>query len=244
MRLIGERKACAAAVMAFFATIFLLNALAGPRPFMAMFLGLGLVYLTGFFGLVSGWFWARWYTMGTAFSGMLVGVMLWWQVGLETIVMIWIGAHLAVALALWGKGPAAAFDGRRDWRERFRMDDNAANRLGKAIVRAGASLPYLIMAGLAPRQGMGAAVLALVLGIAGVRALVRLRTWGVLALGGAAAAAIIASLDTVAPLAGHEHASLPAAGLAAVLLVAAVAPFARPLVRALATGVDRTRRSS
>ena len=174
MRLVGERKACAAIVLAMFSLLFLTNGLLGPPAFAVLFYALGAAYLTAFFGLVAGWFWARWYTMG---------------------------------LALVGKGPALAFDGRKDWRERWRMDDNSVNRLGKAVMRAGASVPYLIMAGLAPKQGMGAGALALLCG----------------------PAASYAALDvrTTVPMAG---------AIAGVLLAAAVAPFARPLARALRRG--------
>ena len=237
MRLVGERKACAAIVLAMFSLLFLTNGLLGPPAFAVLFYALGAAYLTAFFGLVAGWFWARWYTMGLAFSGLLMAVMLWWQIGLDPVVMFWGGTHLVVGLALVGKGPALAFDGRKDWRERWRMDDNSVNRLGKAVMRAGASVPYQIMAGLAPKQGMGAgALLALAAGTAGLWALVRLRTWGVFALAGAGALALLcgpaasyAALDvrTTVPMAG---------AIAGVLLAAAVAPFARPLARALRRG--------
>jgi hypothetical protein len=237
MGFVGERKACAAAVMAFFATIFLLNALAGPPDFLPMFLALGLTYLAGFVGIVAGYFWARWFTMGVAFSGLVIGVLLWTQIGLDTIVIVFGGSHGLAALALAGRGPREAFDGRADWRTRWRLDDNAANRLGKAIMRTGASLPYLIMAGLAPRQGalVGTLLLvgALVLGAGGLRALVKMKTWGVLALAGAAV--LVAGGGTVGMATAPSAFELwpVAIVLAGALLAAAVAPFAAPLWRAV-----------
>jgi hypothetical protein len=235
MRFVGERKACAAIGLAFFAVLFFLNGLLGPGPLMPMFLALAAAYLLAFFGLVAGWFWARWYTLGLAFSGLVTAIMLWWQVGAEPVVMVWGGIHLAVGIALIGRGPASVFDARKDWRERWRMDENAANRLGKAIMRAGASLPYLILAGLAPKQGLGlAGVVALVAAVAGFWALARMRTWGVLALGGAAVAALVSGGSAqVVSLGVPATVVVPAAGLiAAGLLAAAVAPFAGPLARA------------
>lgn len=233
MRLVGERKACAAAVLGFFATIFFLNGVAGPPEFMAMFLGLALAYLAGFFGVVAGWFWARWYGLGLAFSGVLIGAMLWWQIGLEPIVMIYGGSHLAVGLALWGRGMATAFDGRTDWRQRWRMDENAANRLGKAVMRAGASLPYLIMAGLAPKQDLALVAAALLAGV-GVFGLVRLRTWGLIAVGAASILAVVGAW----PLGGFGIASA-SAGLGALFAAAAFAPFAASVGRALLDGRPR-----
>lgn len=231
MRFVGERKACAAAILAFFATLFLLNGLLGMPALMPMFLALGATYLTAFFGLVAGWFWARWFAMGLAFSGLVMAAIMGWQVGLETVVLIWGGTHLAALLALMGEGPATGFDARKDWRDRYRMDDNAANRLGKSIMRAGASLPYLILAGLAPKQGMAFALglAAVVLGVVGLRALVQLRTWGVLAL---AAAAVLSAANVTGP-GTYMAGGLTIAFIAPLFLAAAVAPFAGPMVRAL-----------
>lgn len=240
MRLVGERKACAAIVLGFFGSLFLLNGLFGPAPFVKMFVALGVAYLVGFFGVVSGWFWARWYAMGLAFSGVVTAAMGAWQIGLDPAVLFWGGTHAVAGLALVGRGPASAFDGRTDWRERFHMDDNAVNRLGKSVTRAGASLPYLIVYGLAPRQGMAAealAVLALGAGIMGVYGLVRLRAWGLLALGAAAIlAALGGPLDVLSPSGCPDEASfwqvmdyrwVP--GVAVALAALAVWPFARPL---------------
>jgi hypothetical protein len=254
MALVGERKACGAAVLAFFTSIFSLNALAGPPNLAPLFGGLAGIYGIAFFGVVAGWFWARWYATGVAFSGVAMAAMLGFQIGLDPIVWIWGGAHAIVLACLLGQGPASAFDARTDWRHKWHMDDHAANKLGKAVQRAGASLPYLVMAGLAPKQGMSAvsalaAIAALALGVAGVRALVRMRSWGVLAMGGAAALSLVAAVGTVSVLlpaasvaqAGLVHTGFPVAAaiwtgagaIAAALLVAACLPFARPALRYL-----------
>jgi hypothetical protein len=228
-------------VLAFWALLFTLNGMLGPPAFQAMFVCLGGVYFLAFFGLVAGYFWARWYALGLALSGVAMGVLLWWQIGLDPTVLIWGGGHGVVALMLLGRGPTAAFDGRKDWRERYRMDENAVNRLGKAILRAGASLPYLIMAGLAPKQSLGETFLglaAVALGLTAVVGMFRLRTWGLLAAGGAAVLATTvlgAEVAWFAPTAA-SWAMVPGAGtVAGALLALALVPFVRPMVRFLRT---------
>src|SRR5262249_26959800 len=118
---------------------------------------------------------------------------------------------------------------RKDWKERFRVDENGANRLGKAVMRAGASLPYLIMAGLAPREDAAWIVGAVAVtgGVLGLRALVRGRTWGLFALAGAGAAAVtLAPVPVVADISVFPW-------LGALLCAAAVAPFVPAMARAL-----------
>ena len=147
-----------------------------------------------------------------------MAAIAWWSLGLDPVVIFLAVTHGIVVLALMGRGPAAAFDGRKEWRERFRMDDNAANRLGKAILRAGASLPYIILAGLAPKQGMMFGILAIGGASLGLLGLVKLKTWGVLGLVGAfvGAAFITQSANTV---------------VAVALLGAAFMPFVTPFAR-------------
>jgi hypothetical protein len=235
-RLVGERRAVATLVLALFGVFFLLMAMIlflqppGERAVQPMLFGLATVYLTGMFALAAGYFWARWYTVGLTFSGLATAVLAMFQLGeLHPIFLIWGGTHGLALLALVGRGPTALFDGRKDWRERYRMTDDAANRLGKAITRAGASLPYLVQVGLAPRQGM--ALIALGLGVTGVWALIRMRTWGVLALGGAAVALF---LGHHAHLRVTEYSVGIAPWIGAAMLVFAIAPFARPIARRLA----------
>jgi hypothetical protein len=238
MRFVGERRALAAAVLAFFMLQFLLTGLLVDSPFRLMLIGLGLVYGTAFFGVVAGYFWARWYALGLAFSGVAMAVMTVLRGGEVGMVVYLIGGtHAAIAFGLLGVDAAAFYDGRRDWRERLKMDENSVNRLGKAITRAGASLPYLIIAGLAPRESEMLGALALGLGVIGLTGVVRMRTWGLLGLAGAAVASL-AALSQGAPwLASAANADAPLIIapplLAAALLAAAVAPWVRPAVRHL-----------
>ena len=238
MRFVGERKALAALVLAFWLLLFFLNAFLGPPQFQAMFVGLSGAYFLAFFAVVAGYFWARWYALGLGLSGVAVGVLGWWQNGLDIGVILWGGGHALLTIALLGKGPASVFDGRKDWRERYRMDENAANRLGKAIMRAGASLPYLIVAGLAPKQSLGEALVgfaAVALGMAALVGLSRLRTWSLVAAAGAAVLAVVAvSGDAWFSTTTTDWTFVPEAGtVAGALLTLAILPFARPIVRFL-----------
>lgn len=237
--LTGERKALAAAVLGFYTFVFLIVALTPPPGWGPCFAALAGVYGLGFFSLVAGYFWARWYVIGVGMSGFISGLVSVVQLGPEPVLLFYGGTHLGASLVLWGDKMSLLFDGRSEWRDRFHMDENATNRLGKAVIRAGISLPFVVMYALAPREGAalgltaaGAAALA---GL-GFWGLIRLRTWGLLALGGAAGvllSAVSAGPELSASANGHVL-DLAAVGLAAgILLLAAVVPFAGPVVRRL-----------
>ena len=220
--LVGERKALASAILAFYAFLFFIVAMAPPPGWRPCFAALGLVYGTGFFALVAGYFWARWYAIGLGLSGLI---------------------SAAVSIVLWGAAVARAFDGRKEWRERFHLDEAGTHRLGKAIIRVGISLPYVVMYALAPRED---AALALVAGLGGLLAtagffgLVRMRTWSVLALAAAAAltaGSIFVLPEAVAPLGCGYGVHLALSGSAATVLLAwAVAPLCAPMWRYLRGG--------
>jgi hypothetical protein len=239
-RLVGERRALAAAVLGFYTFLYALLALNPPDGWAACIGGLTGVYGLGFFGVVAGYFWARWYAMGLALSGLITGGILMWQIGLDPLAIFWAGTHALAWVMLWGEGPASVFDGRTEWRTRFHMDENATHKLGRSVIRLGVSLPYVVMYALAPRQGGSglAEVLALGLVAAGVWGIVTMRTWGLAAVA-AAAAVIVADLVTgttalSATLGGAVALQLVATGaVAALLLGAVVAPFVVPAIRRL-----------
>ena len=54
-------------------------------------------------------------------------------------------------LALWGNAMAGPFEGQAQWREKFHMDDNAVQRLGRSVMRAGLSLPFVLIYAFAPK---------------------------------------------------------------------------------------------
>jgi hypothetical protein len=235
--LTGERRALAAAVFAFYAFLYLIVALQPPMPGWATCFGaLAAVYGIGFFGLVAGYFWARWFSIGLGISGSIAACVSIWQVGLEPVILFYGGTHLGACIVLWGASMASAFDGKIEWRERFHLDESGTNKLGKAVIRAGVSLPYVIMYALAPKEDMGYALLAVgsgALAVAGVWGIVKMRSWGVLALVGGAlglATTIPAAPDFVA-VSSKYALDVGTMGIAAaVLLLAAAAPFARPIV--------------
>jgi hypothetical protein len=232
MRLVGERRALAALALAFFTLQFLLTAIFDDRvgELRAALAALGIAYGCGFVGVVAGWFWARWYSLGLAFSGLAMACIAAWQAGgffLDLYILG--GAHAVLGIGLLGAHAAEFYDGRRDWRERWKLDDAGVNRLGKAIMRAGASLPYLIVVGLVPRDSLGGealGLLALAMGTAGLVGIVRLRTWAIFAF----AFSALVSLGALGGVsAGVPPWLISAPAAAAALLAAAAAPFVRPL---------------
>jgi hypothetical protein len=239
-RLTGERRAFAAALLAFYAFIYMLVALAPPPGWAACFAAMALVYGAGFFGLVAGYFWARWYAIGLGMSGLITAVFSVIQIGMEPVLLFYGATHGGVSLFLWGGGMSSAFDGRKEWRERFHLDDNATHKLGKSVIRLGISLPYIVLYALAPKDGAAEALFAVLAGglvLTGVVAMFRMRTWGVAALAGGVltmAASLVAQPFELAPFGNGYALNLTAAGAAGLLLVAAaLAPFVKPIARYL-----------
>ena len=237
MKLVGERRAIAAAVLAFYTFLWLVQVLAGPpEGWGKAFAAMTSVYAIGFFGVVAGYFWARWYSIGLGLSGVITTAVSLWQMGPEPIFLFYGGTHAAIALALWGEGMSRTFDGREEWRARFHMDEAATHRLGRAVIRIGISLPYILLYALAPR-GMGdEALLALgALGLAGAGtwALFRLRTWGLVALTGATGLLAVGAFSTGGYLPMGDRLVVDmgmCVTLATIALGAALVPFARPVV--------------
>jgi hypothetical protein len=230
MKLVGERRALAAIVLAFWFLNFALNALIGPSPTAAMMWALAGVYGVAFFGVVAGYFWARWYAVGVSLFGVILGAIGLWMVGVDETTLILGGSHLLVTIMLWGSAMSDAYDGRLEWREKLHMDENAVHRLGRSVIRAGMSLPFVLVYGLAPRQSAFALVAA-VAATLGFAALVRLRSWSILALGGAGALAV--TLGGIDMFASDNDAIEPLLG--GSLLLFATVPFLRPLLRARRT---------
>ena len=239
MGLVGERKALAAAVLAFYMIQYLVLALLQGPDLQPMCFGLAFVYGLAFFGLVAGYFWARWYAIGLGMFGLLTAGMGMWQVGAEYILIFMAATHFIVAAGLWGKGMAMGFDGRPDWRQRFHMDENATHKLGRAVIRLGISLPLIVVYALAPRpestQAWMFAAFAAGLAGVGIWGVFRMRTWGLLAVG-ASALALGASALTPQLSAGCSGyaVNLSAIGLAAsFVLLSTTALFVVPAARFL-----------
>ena len=230
MKLVGERRALSAVIFAFYALLYFVLGMSNGSEFTRALYALAGVYGLAFFALVAGYFWARWYAVGVALYGVLTGAVGLWQVGPEPVIVFLAATHVAAALMLWGDAMSASYDGQTAWRERYHMDEPAVNRLGRSVIRAGVSLPMVLLYALAPKSaGSALAISVAVLALLGFRGLVRMKTWGVLALGAAGA--------TLLAAAAVQHG--PATVMPAItggLVAWAVLPFARPMLRFVARG--------
>jgi len=248
------RRATAALALSLFATLYLLFSLNAEPEWAKAFLALAGCYLVAFFGVAAEWFWGRWFASGLGWSGVMVSVASLFMIGWMPALAIYGALHLVIVLALMGKKMAARYDMQEAWRARYSMDDFGVARLRKTVTRAAASLPSVILWAFGPKepgQGMvlaGAGILAALLAVAGLRGVVRMRSWGLLAIA-SASALLLASGAFGADLAmpffngtwwGDLAAAAPTSGVAGFvpvlgggLLLIALAPFARPAVRFL-----------
>ena len=232
MKLVGERRALAAAVMAFYFLYYGVAALVLGQPELTKALAaLSGVYGLAFFALVAGYFWARWYSVGVGLFGIIMAAAGMWQLGAEPVLLFIGGTHLAATLLLWGHTMSQPYDGQTAWRERFHMDDHAVQRLGRSVIRAGVSLPFVLLYALAPREpaSLLAAFAALALAGLGLRALIQLKTWGVMAI--ATAGTLMLSLAVSDAATAGLTTSIMKPAIAGVLLIAAAIPFLAPMIR-------------
>ena len=250
MKLVGERRALAAVIMAFYFLAYGVLAVSRMAPDMTRALmAIAGVYGLAFFALVAGYFWARWFAVGVGLYGVITSAVGIWQLGAEPVLLFIGGTHLAATLFLWGQAMSEPYDGQTAWREKFHMDDSAVQRLGRSVIRAGIGLPIVLIYAFAPRPDPASAALLLALvtfaGF-GLRGLVQLRTWGVLALGVAGALTLgLFGADVVAHGAGAVIPHVPVAGgtimaalttpllaaIAGVALLASAVPFLAPIAR-------------
>jgi len=236
MKFVGERRALAAAIMVFYFLMYGVLAYAQLVPELTKaFAAIAGVYGLAFFALVAGYFWARWYAVGVGLYGVITAAVGIWQIGPENVLLFVGGTHLAATIFLWGHAMSEPYDGQAAWRQKFHMDESAVQRLGRSVIRAGVSLPFILLYAFAPKPDSASFVVslsALVLVAAGLRGLVQLKTWGVLALG-AAGALMLAMVG--ADIASHGLGALalrPA--IAGGMLIAATAPFLAPIARFIA----------
>ncbi|HEU4730252.1 MAG TPA: hypothetical protein VFT22_20285 [Kofleriaceae bacterium] len=237
MKFVGERRALAAAIMAFYFLFYAVIAYSQLVPeFTKAFVAIAGVYGLAFFALVAGYFWARWYAVGVGLYGVITAAVGMWQLGAEPVLLFIGGTHLAATVFLWGQAMSAPYDGQSAWREKFHMDDSAVQRLGRSVIRAGVSLPFILLYAFAPKPdaaSVAVSMIALVLAAAGLRGLVQLRTWGVLAIG-AAGALMLSMVGADAASHGLGAIALRPA-IAGGMLLAAAAPYAAPILRFLST---------
>jgi len=244
------RRALAGLSLSLFFSLYLMMSLNAPEGFGRVFVALSFCYGVAFVAVVAEWFWGRWFASGLAWSGIMIAVAALVVVGWVPALAVFGVLHLLVVVALMGKKMAARYDLQEAWRARYKMDDFGVARLQKTVTRTAASLPSMIIWALAPKEeglvAMGA-LAATLLAVAGLRGVVRMRSWGVLAIASAGVltagvAGTWAVLDAgtchlrdvgaqVAPL--SRVSCLAGAPLAVILLAAAVLPFAGAIVRQL-----------
>jgi hypothetical protein len=136
---------------------------------------------------------------------------------------------------LWGDAMAVPYDGQTKWREKLHMDDNAVQRLGRSVIRAGVGLPFVLAYAFAPKPESAQTALALTaLALAGfgLRAVIRAKTWGVIALG--LAGSVMITLAGADLLMGAPEGWVLRPALAGGLLFSAAIPWFAPMVRSLA----------
>jgi hypothetical protein len=238
------RTAVALLPLSLFSFVYLLGALNAPPEWKGALGGLAVCYLTAFVALASEWFWARWFASGLAWSGTMVGTAALIMIGWEPTLAIYGGLHLIILLMLLGPKMASRYDLQPGWRERFGMDEFGVIRLRKAVTRASAALPSVIIWALGPREGDGQ-VAALIIGVSlsvlGLHGLLRLRTWGLLATAGAAVAVFVGGAAPMADTSALPFSSFEPLGVVlsspgsavalSMLLAAAVLPFSGAALR-------------
>ena len=239
------RRAVAALTLSLLLSFHLVLALVlffnGQTALVPALVALAVCYGVAFMGVAAEWFWGRWFAEGLGWSGVMIAVASLVMIGgWQPFLGIFGAVHGLVVLMLAGTKMAERFDLQPAWRERYGMDEFAVARLRKTVTRASASLPSVIFWALGPKdpgQGMAlTAIAALTLTVVGLGGVVRLRTWGLVALAGALVM-VLAGGDLAGPRLALSS-GLPAwlglgSTLAAGLLLLAIAPFAAPAARFL-----------
>ena len=147
-------------------------------------------------------FWARWFAMGVGNFGSLLLLVLF-KIGPEPMILFVGLTHLAIAAMLMGEGMAARYEHSETTRERWNFHEESLVLLRRAVKSAGSTLPFLILYALAPRPE-AIQMLALGLGSLGLFGLLRLRTWGLFAMGAAGTLALADGLGLLgAPTIGY-----------------------------------------
>lgn len=238
--MVGIRRAIALLFLGFYVTQFAMTAGLGPDETFAAYLGLALCYGLAFIGLAAEWFWARWFAIGVGNFGSLILLVLF-KTGLEPLIAFFGLTHLAIWVLLLGEGMAARYEHSEATAERWNFQEESLILMRRAVKSAGTTLPFLILYALAPQpEAMQLTALALAAG--GLYGLLRGRTWGVLALGGAGAIALadglgllgipVMSYLLLTPV-GSPIIYGPVAGLGAAFLLLVPLSFARPMLRHL-----------
>ncbi len=238
--MVGIRRAIALLLLGFYVTQFAMTAGLGPDETFACYMGLTLCYGLAFVGLAAEWFWARWFAIGVGNFGSLILLVLF-STGMEPLIAFFGFTHLAIWVMLLGEGMASRYEHSEATAERWNFQAESLILMRRAVKSAGTTLPFLILYALAPKPE-ALQLVALGMGVVGLAALLRGRTWGLLSLGGAGVLAVADGVGWLGdPVSGYlllnpqgtafiggTLAGVMAGGLLLVPLF-----FARPLVRHL-----------
>jgi len=206
------RRAVAALALSLFVSLYLVLAMNAPDGWGPAFLALGICYLVAFLAVAADWFWGRWFAAGLGWSGLMVSAMSIAMLGWMWPLAIYGGLHGLIVLLLLGKRMAALYDLQEGWRQRYAMDEFGVARLRKTVTRSAASLPSMILWALGPKEPgqsllhAGFLWVAVGLGAWGLLGILRLRAWGVLALGASALALLVHGGAHVIPEVGMNAA--------------------------------------
>jgi len=210
------RRAVAALSLSFFVTLYLFLSFNAPPGWGPAFLALSACYLVAFIGVAAEWFWGSWFAAGLGWSGLMVAGLSLFLVGWAPPLVIYGSLHGLIVLLLAGRRVAALYEMQDGWREKLGMDEHGVARLRKTVTRSAASLPSLILWAFGPKdpgQGMVHALFLVGfagLGVIGLGALLRLRTWGAVATLVSAVGLLAHGIVHCAPeLEGSGFSSLP-----------------------------------
>jgi hypothetical protein len=187
--MVGVRRAIALLLLGFYVTQFAMTAWLGPDEMYACYLGLALCYGLAFIALGAEWFWGRWFAIGIGNFGSLILLVLF-KTGIEPIIAFFGFTHLAIAVLLFGEGMAARYEHSEVTAERWNFHEESLVLMRRATLSAGSTIPFLILYALAPRPE-AIQLAALGVGVVGLWGLLRGRTWGAFALGGAGVLALL-----------------------------------------------------
>jgi len=210
------RRAVAALSLSFFVTLYLFLSFNAPPGWGPAFLALSACYLVAFIGVAAEWFWGSWFAAGLGWSGLMVAGLSLFLVGWAPPLVIYGALHGLIVLLLAGRRVAALYEMQDGWRQKLGMDEHGVARLRKTVTRSAASLPSLILWAFGPKdpgQGMAHALFLVGiagLGVVGLGALLRLRTWGAVATLVSAVGLLAHGVVHCAPeLEGASYSSLP-----------------------------------
>ncbi len=183
--MIPARKGLSALVLAGWALPCLYLALFPETGVQLFFGSMGAIYGLAAVALVARWFWARWFAVGVSWWGAFTGGSLMFFTGVGAFLVLFTLSHLAVIGLLHAREVRVDYEGQPGWRERWKLDDRGASRIGGMVTNLGTLLPFVAFYAFGPAGVAAGPTVAMVLAALGAVAILRMRTWGLFAVAGA-----------------------------------------------------------